>query len=66
MDQPSIPITKILANLGMAQARCGCKPGREADGWQEKRSTTCVQAELDSWPDPDTIRSIYIDMARGG
>lgn len=65
MGQPSISVTKVLADLGVAQARCGCKPGRESDGWREVRSATCVQAELDAWPDLDTIRSIYIDMARG-
>jgi hypothetical protein len=27
--------------------RCGCEPGRDADGWQETRSSACEQAEHD-------------------
>jgi hypothetical protein len=65
MDQPSAFVTKVLSNLGLTQAPCGCKPGREVNGWQEVRSGACIQAELDAWPRPELVRSLFIDMARG-
>lgn len=63
MGQPSISVTKVLANLGMVQARCGCKPGREADGWQEVRSDRCEQAE---WQQIITaVRRTVLTLTRG-
>ena len=28
---------------------CGCKPGTYEDGWQEVKSPTCRETELQAW-----------------
>lgn len=33
----------------MTVAKCGCTPGTYENGWMEKRSQACLDAEMKAW-----------------